>query len=167
MQTTTSSSDREALERAYIRAQRLGVHIAGRGRRRVDGVPLFAVTSASQPGRWHVVLALPARLVCDCVARGPCTHRAVVHAELMRLWRAERDRVEAVEEAKLRAALHGLHATLEERAARLSTAAAPVLAPVLAPVAPRAPDVAYAHQRPAADVTVWAYQDTRPVSIWK
>ena len=188
MQTTqtTATTIANTYERALDRARRSGVRICGRGRRKSDGAPVIAVSSASQPGRWHLVVILPTRLACDCYAgRGGklCTHRATVHQLLLSEWQKERDRVERVETAKLREALANLnryHVRLDEalRVARPPLREAPGDAPAITQaeasrllqrgVSARrvVADVQYPAGVPASDVvrSVW---DNRPVTIWK
>lgn len=78
--TQAQASD---VERAYLRAQRRGIVILARGTRRADGSRLFLTNSGSQADGTHLVVVNGARLTCDCLARGVCVHRAVVHARLV------------------------------------------------------------------------------------
>ena len=81
-----TQTQRAALDAAIERAQRQSIRVAGRGIRKADGARVFAVTSASQPGRWYLVAIeggpQGARLHCDCPARSYCKHRAAVHEAL-------------------------------------------------------------------------------------
>lgn len=71
------------LERAIERAHKAGIRIAGRGYRRADSARVVAVTSASEPNRWHPVAIYAAHLECDCEASQRwgkvCIHRGLVH----------------------------------------------------------------------------------------
>jgi hypothetical protein len=56
------------------------VAVAGKGRDK-HGHVIYAVTSKSEAGRWHVVTVLAGRLTCDCVAASysrQCCHRVAV-----------------------------------------------------------------------------------------
>ena len=77
-----TQTQRAALDAALARAERDGIRVMGQGTRKSDGARVFAVSSASQPGRWHLVVIEAGRLHCDCPARSYCKHRAVVHARL-------------------------------------------------------------------------------------
>jgi hypothetical protein len=83
----------EAFARALHRAHARGLLVTGKGSRKRDGAPVYTVTSSSQPGRWHLVAVVGARLQCDCQAgrRGlVCQHRAVVHERIASERTAER-----------------------------------------------------------------------------
>src|SRR5260221_12029436 len=73
-------------ERALMRAQRAGVRVVGRGTVRRTGERFYAVRSATEADRWHIVVQRNG-LVCDCTAAQYgryCMHVAVVRAELER-----------------------------------------------------------------------------------
>ena len=78
-----TQTERAALDRALARAERDGIAVMGQGTRKGDGARVFAVSSASQPGRWYLVAIEAGRLHCDCPARSYCKHRAAVHARLI------------------------------------------------------------------------------------
>jgi uncharacterized Zn finger protein len=82
-----TQTQRAALDAALARAERDGIAVMGQGTRKSDGARVFAVTSASQPGRWYLVVieadGQAGRLHCDCPARSYCKHRAAVHARLL------------------------------------------------------------------------------------
>jgi hypothetical protein len=63
-------TDRERcdLERAIDRAGRLRLEVVGHGHRKADNARIYCVPSASEPGRWHIVVRQGSRLVCDCIA---------------------------------------------------------------------------------------------------
>jgi hypothetical protein len=76
----------EAIARALHRAHARGLLVTGKGSRKSDGALVYAVTSSSQPGRWHLVAVMGSRLACDCQAgkRGlVCQHRALVHERIL------------------------------------------------------------------------------------
>lgn len=78
-----TQTQRAALDAALARAERDGIAVVGQGTRKSDGARVFAVSSASQPGRWYLVVIEAGRLHCDCPARSYCKHRAAVHARLI------------------------------------------------------------------------------------
>lgn len=87
-------AEAEALARALQRAHARGLAVVGKGTCKDGGAPVYAVTSSSQPGRWHLVMVVGLRLVCDCQAghRGlMCQHRALVRERIT----AERARIAA------------------------------------------------------------------------
>lgn len=75
----------EMAARASERAAIEGAHIIGHGTRK-DGRRVFAVSSATEANRAHLVVVTGSRLVCDCQAAKNgryCKHRSVVSARLM------------------------------------------------------------------------------------
>jgi hypothetical protein len=63
------------------------VLIAGKGTRKSDGAPLYGVTSASEPGKLHIVVweAAQSVWVCDCPRyqwRRTCRHVDAVKARI-------------------------------------------------------------------------------------
>jgi hypothetical protein len=68
---------------AVERAAKRGVEVCGRGTRKSDGAPVYAVTSGSEANRWHLVVVEAGRLVCDCRACVYCCHRAAVHERMV------------------------------------------------------------------------------------
>ncbi len=75
----------EQRQRALEIAVRDGLQVVGQGWTR-DGRQCFAVPSRSERNRWHLVVVVGTRLVCDCYAgrRGRvCAHRATVHERLL------------------------------------------------------------------------------------
>ncbi len=90
------------LERATARAAREGTTIIGRGRRKADGVRVFAVASSRDATRAYLVAVETGRLVCECPSRKVCKHRAIVHAALVAEATARRVAREAAEAATRR-----------------------------------------------------------------
>lgn len=83
--TQPTQKQRAALDAALARAERDGIRVTGRGIRKADGARVFAVSSASQPGRWYLVAIEGAQLVCDCAAGQHgrmCKHRGAVRQRL-------------------------------------------------------------------------------------
>lgn len=78
-----TQTQRAALDAALARAERDGIQVTGQGVRKSDGARIFTVSSASQPGRWYLVVIEDGRLHCDCPAKTYCKHRARVHARLI------------------------------------------------------------------------------------
>ena len=73
------------LERAMNRALEQRIELAGQGTRKSDGATVYAVTSGTEAGLFHLVAVEDGRLICSCKAgqRGRiCKHRAVVHDHL-------------------------------------------------------------------------------------
>src|SRR5574340_270495 len=103
-----TQTERAALDRALARAERDRIQVMGCGIRKADGAQVYAVSSASQPGRWYLV-AIEAdggagRLHCDCPARSYCKHRAAVHARLCAEHAASQRVAELAHAARLTAA---------------------------------------------------------------
>src|SRR5262245_29195130 len=71
------------LDKAIDRATEYGIEVVAHGHRKGDSARVFCTTSRSDPDRWHTVVLVGKRLVCDCRARCICTHRAAVHMELV------------------------------------------------------------------------------------
>jgi hypothetical protein len=80
--TARAVDHEDEYQRALERAVRLGVVVLERGTL-ADGVPFVSTTSASHPGKAHLVRAYPGRITCDCASRRDqlCTHRALASAE--------------------------------------------------------------------------------------
>jgi hypothetical protein len=79
---TTQETQKIAYERALARAHRVGLEITGQGRMRTTGDRFLLVSSATEPGRSHVVVIEGSRLHCDCQASNfgrMCQHRALAH----------------------------------------------------------------------------------------
>lgn len=77
--------ERTQIERAMTRAHQNGIQIAGKGMRKSDNRAVYAVTSASEPNRWHLVVPMHGRLTCTCPAgqHGTiCMHRGLIHEYL-------------------------------------------------------------------------------------
>lgn len=81
-----TQTQRSELERAIERAHKYGLFIAARGTRKVDGARVWGVTSHSKQHSYelHQVVQIGQRLECDCAARVYCSHKALVHEDLMR-----------------------------------------------------------------------------------
>lgn len=80
-----TQTDKQRIARAIERAHARGIRLAGTGTRKSDGRTVYAVTSGSEPNRWHLVTRYDKRLVCDCLAgqRGQvCQHRGLVYEHL-------------------------------------------------------------------------------------
>jgi hypothetical protein len=81
-----TSNRRAEVEHAVELARKYQLRIAGRGVRKADGAPVWAVTSHSRPGEYHLVALEGERLSCDCYRSARqgkvCSHRGLVHAEL-------------------------------------------------------------------------------------
>ncbi len=105
-----TQTQRAELDRALARAARDGIQVTGQGTRKSDGARIFTVSSASQPGRWYLVVIEAGRLHCDCPAQSYCKHRAAVHARLIAELEAERHAAEC--EAEL---AHAARLTVAER----------------------------------------------------
>jgi translation elongation factor EF-Ts len=88
-----NQTQRDQLEKAYLRAEKSGVHITGKGSRKSDGATIYTVSSKSQPNTWHLVTVAGAHLICDCPARTLCMHRAVVYVRLLAERQVEQERV--------------------------------------------------------------------------
>lgn len=99
-----TQTERAALDKALARAERDGIAVMGCGIRKSDGAQVFAVSSASQPGRWYLVAIEGGRLHCDCPARSYCKHRAAVHARLIAERRAAEHEAALVHAARLEVA---------------------------------------------------------------
>jgi hypothetical protein len=81
-----SQTPQDRLEAALARARAHGLPVVGHGtwdQGAKGGVRFFVVGSASEPGRFHMVLQWQGRLACDCPARGLCMHRALVNEQLV------------------------------------------------------------------------------------
>ncbi len=82
--TPTRPSD-AIYARAATRAHESGIAIVGRGYRKADHAPVYAISSATQPNVWHLVAVEQDQLVCNCKAGQHgryCQHRALVHETL-------------------------------------------------------------------------------------
>lgn len=80
-----TQTQRTTLDRAIERASAHHLHIAGVGTRNSDGATVYAVSSGSVEGLYHLVAVEGGRLVCSCKAgqRGLiCQHRGLVYRTL-------------------------------------------------------------------------------------
>ncbi len=94
---------RSAYERALARANRAGIRVPGRGIVRSTGEQLYAVNSATEANRWHLVVVRGGALVCDCAAvqrSRYCTHRGLVHAKLRQEAKSAREVADIAEVAR-------------------------------------------------------------------
>lgn len=92
-----NQAQQQQLERAYLRAEKHGVHIVGTGTRKADGTRLFVVSSGSVENKTYFVVVSGAHLTCSCPAAEYgrlCQHRAVVHIRLLAEKQAERKAAE-------------------------------------------------------------------------
>lgn len=75
-----------ALNRAIIRAHEKGIRLVSQGYRKTDGERVYAVSSATNPRRWHLVSTYKGHLVCTCPAGQNgvawCMHRGLIHEHL-------------------------------------------------------------------------------------
>jgi len=94
-----TQQQQDQFAKALARAKANGLQVAGRGTWKHSGERFIAITSASEPGRVHLVTVCAGVLLeCDCTAAQHgkyCQHRAMAHEELKR----ERDRSRVLAEA--------------------------------------------------------------------
>jgi hypothetical protein len=89
-----TNDQRTQFERALMRAHKAGIGVVGRGTLKATGEKFYAVTSATETVRWHVVIVRGGQLVCDCKGAqhgNYCQHRAVARHEIEREMAARRN----------------------------------------------------------------------------
>jgi|GEM_PF-2097515 Asp-tRNA(Asn)/Glu-tRNA(Gln) amidotransferase A subunit family amidase len=157
---------------ALERAHQQGIEVVGKGTRKRDGAQVYAVTSASEHNRWHLVAALDLALTCDCQAAKHgqyCMHRALVHEYLVCESFKKSDRRIAREERRLEEALRRQieQEQEEDRAALRRRQDAPRKDPKWRNEQREQVERHTASATPATAETAPLYRSNAPISIWK
>lgn len=85
------------LDKAIERAEKNGIEVVAHGFAKKNNARIWCTNSHSDPDKWHVVMLVGRRLVCDCNSAVICAHRGAVHVELV--IEAAKKQAEAVEAA--------------------------------------------------------------------